>query len=240
MSENVGPVPADIRALVERELVRAERTLAAAETEPADDLDLGRHVGVVFVGFERSVEPHLVPIGWKRSTQIAIPTTLAVVAIAIEALDKAARTYGWTADRLHHTAEHEITSIAALVFERFPDGWASLEDFRYALKLAAQETSWWQAYLDTREELSGTAVIPFSVQLQEQLDDLGWPPEELADRAKVDRRTVQRQLAGRSQPHRSNVRQYEAVLSDEKQEDVRFSLPPKRPETPAKRRPKRR
>ena len=233
MLDDFDKLPPDVRARIEQKLIAAEHILTAADADLVDVVPPpGSHV--FFLVLPR-----------RRSELIACPTVLDVVAEIVTALGEHARTYHWSASRLRSTVERVSTVATRHLFDQFRLRPATPFDaFRDEVWNAARATSWWLAYLQLLEERS-VAVIPFGVQLQEQLDDLGWEVGDLADRAKVDDRTVERQIAGTQKAHRTTIDLYETIISAEKQEDFRFiRLPkrpkPKRPKTPAKRRPKRR
>jgi hypothetical protein len=204
------PVPATVRAQIERARVQVERLLTEAEAEPAI-------IGDSRGGFFVSLHP-----GRRR----IIPTTLTLVAAIVDALTAAARENTWAADRLSATVEREIdkaTSRIHRAFELSPP--ATLEAFRRDVARGARAAPWWRTYQDTLEELSGPP--PFHVQLRAALDEAGLTVEQFTERLKrPDPAPIYRNLAG-VRPHPKNVSEFEKVLSAAFGRSFQFIQPPR-------------
>ena len=140
------PVPAAVRARIERATAEAERLLTNAEQQPAEA------DGLVF-----RLHPAL--------DRALVPTAVTVLSTIVSALSDAAHRYAWTADRLRATVDQCSEEAIAKLFAYCPRATDRLEDFRRDVLRAARKTPGWSAYLDVLKERS-VAIIPFHLHLQ--------------------------------------------------------------------------
>jgi len=192
-------LPPAARARLEQVLANAELAYGAARDKAAKTPESSGRWGF-------SAAPYGVPQDQKLQIVLGVLAVTAEVATAQE----------WPADQRRALFDEALAALPA----RFDLEQPPVMD-------ALRATLWWRNFQRTLSAAPRTDIPSLAQQLSALRAAVRWTIEELAEKVKLDKRTVERHLSGKKVPKPGTLKVYEAAFSAEQNRPVSLSSPPR-------------